>query len=78
MISVQPPVGEPGQRHLDVMQYQKDQGRLADFHLGRGEQLDSVASDCGWQPINHDPGEALGEALLQRLSDIKSSSRSAA
>ena len=78
VISVQPPVGEPGQRHLDVMQYQKDQGRLADFHLGRGEQLDSVASDCGWQPINHDPGEALGEALLQRLSDIKSSSRSAA
>lgn len=78
VISIQPPVGEPGQRHLDVMQYQKDQGRLADFYLGGSEPLDAVAPDCGWQPISHDPGEALGEALLQRLTEIESSARSAA
>ncbi len=60
------------------MQYQKDQGRLADFHLGGSEPLDVVAPDCGWQPISHDPGEALGEALLQRLAEIESSARSAA
>ncbi len=78
VISVHPTESQANERHMLIMQHQKNLGRLADWRLSGDGSPEDVEPVGGWQPISHDPGEALGTELLERLAGLAATSRSAA